>query len=267
MVSLSEESDRARSHFFEKEEEEDLLTESATLSIDVNTEQTGRTINTTWVIFINIILVLGVWVCIFLLPVLCESNKCGTEPVALILYIIGGVWFLQLLIDRYYRNQHYKIRLCGYLSFYRRTRNIRRMPLIIASAATACLLITCQILSEKCKAGTVKCGPLHKDGYIQIIVSISCAIQIILLVIYSVRTINFNKSGASPDVNQEEMVTSFLQTNSITTDVGFRDGGLMDQVLERQADMIRYLKQHNEQLSKKIIVLSEENQSLKQRRQ
>jgi hypothetical protein len=41
----------------------------------------------------------------------------------------------------------------------------------------------------------------------------------------------------------------------------------MDQVLERQADMIRYLKQHNEQLSKKIIVLSEENQSLKQRRQ
>ena len=47
----------------------------------------------------------------------------------------------------------------------------------------------------------------------------------------------------------------------------YRDGGLMDQVLERQADMIRYLKQHNEQLSKKILVLSEENKSLRQRTQ
>ncbi|XP_045210329.2 transmembrane protein 192-like [Mercenaria mercenaria] len=266
MVSLSEDSERARSHFFEKEDE-DFMTESATLSLVVSTEQTGKTINTTWIIFVEIVLVLAVWVCAFILPVLCTGDKCGPEPVALILYIVGGVWFLQLIIDRYYRNQHYKNRLCGYLSFYRRTRNIRRLPLIIASAATACLLIVSQILAEKCGEEEVKCGPLHKDGYIQIIVSFSCAIQIVLLIIYSIRTINFNKSGASPDVNQEEMVTSFLQTNSISSDVGFRDGGLLDQVLERQADMIRYLKQHNEQLSKKILVLSEENQTLKQRRQ
>lgn len=46
-----------------------------------------------------------------------------------------------------------------------------------------------------------------------------------------------------------------------------RDGGLLDQVLERQADMIRYLKQHNEHLSKKILVLSEENQTLKEKKQ
>lgn len=138
-----------------------------------------------------------------------------------------------------------------------------------------------------------------------------------------VRTIQFNRSGASPDVNQEEMVTSFLQTNSLSSDVGFRygrnthivtvcchlksdldmlgvhmlleyfiilfkcsllcymqiqensvnhsrtfsccfrDGGLLDQVLEKQADMIRYLRQHNEHLSRKIIALSEENDALR----
>ena len=39
----------------------------------------------------------------------------------------------------------------------------------------------------------------------------------------------------------------------------------MDQVLEKQADMIRYLKQHNEQLSKKVIAISEENEMLRQR--
>lgn len=243
------------------------MTESATLSLVASTEQTGRKINTTWLIFLEIFILIAVWVCSFLLPVLCARDKCGTDPVALILYIVGGVWFLQLLFDRFYRNQHYRSRLYGYLSFYRRTRNIRRLPLTIASAGTACLLIVTQILSTKCEPDNLKCGPLDKDGYMQIVVSISCAIQIILLIIYSIRTISFNSSGASPDVNQEEMVTSFLQTNSVSSDVGFRDGGLLDQVLERQADMIRYLKQHNEQLSKKILVLSEENQSLKQLRQ
>lgn len=45
----------------------------------------------------------------------------------------------------------------------------------------------------------------------------------------------------------------------------YRDGGVLDQVLEKQADMIRYLKQHNEHLSRKIIALSEENEGLRQR--
>lgn len=52
-------------------------------------------------------------------------------------------------------------------------------------SATACLLIVCQILTEKCGLGEVKCGPLHKDGYLQVIISVSSALQIILLIVYS----------------------------------------------------------------------------------
>lgn len=266
MVSLSNENRRHTGSFFEDQrDDDDGLTESATLSLVVSTEQTRRTINTTFIIFIEILLLVCVWVCVFVLPVLCSGNKCGTDPVSVTLYIVGGVWFVQLVIDRFYRHQHYRSRLYGYLNFYRQTRNIRRLPLIIASAATACLLIVSQILSQQCPASD-ECGPLHKDAYIQIIISISSAVQIVLLVIYLIRTINFNRSGASPDVNQEEMVTSFLQTNSISADIGFRDGSLMDQVLERQADMIRYLKQHNEHLSRKVLMLSEENQTLRQKK-
>ena len=43
-----------------------------------------------------------------------------------------------------------------------------------------------------------------------------------LFLFLSVRTISFNKMGAPPDVNQEEMVTSFLQNNSGSHDIGFK---------------------------------------------
>ncbi|XP_052805755.1 transmembrane protein 192-like [Mya arenaria] len=263
MVSLSQ--DASRGLFFEEHQEDDDLTDSANLSLVMSTEQSGRTINTTWSILLEISLLIGVWVCVFILPKLCTDEKCGVSAYALELFLVAGVWFIQLAIDRYYRNQHYRSRLFGYLNFYRQTRNIRRLPLVVASAALSILLITTQIIMEKC-VHQVKCGPLSREGYIQIVVSVSCALQIGLLVIYSIRTIQFNRSGASPDVNQEELMTSFLQTNSISSDIGFRDAGLLDQVLEKQADMIRYLRQHNEQLSRRILTLSEENESLQLRK-
>lgn len=46
----------------------------------------------------------------------------------------------------------------------------------------------------------------------------------------------------------------------------WRDDSYSDQVLERQADMIRYLKQHNVQLGKRLLALTEENSMLKANR-
>lgn len=66
----------------------------------------------------------------------------------------------------------------------------------------------------------------------------------------------------SPDVAQDEMISSFMQ-NSGTSEIGFRDENYSDQVLEKQADMIRYLKQHNSQLGRRILALTAENNALK----
>ncbi|XP_052255130.1 transmembrane protein 192-like isoform X2 [Dreissena polymorpha] len=211
---------------------------------------------------------LGLWVCVFILPVLVkdEDHIGQVSSNSLILYTAAGLWFIQLAMDRFYRNQHYRNRLFGYLSFYRRTRNIRRLPLLISSAKLAFLLVTSQVLVDTCGNRTT-CGKLARTAYPQIIISISCFIQIVLLVLYSVHTISFNRSGAFPDVNEEEMATSFQHTNTVHSDIGFRDGGLVDQVLEKQADMIRYLKKHNEQLSRKICSLSDDNKNLRNRNQ
>lgn len=267
MVSLGDESHRTGGGYFFEEgpgsiqsQEHDDVT---LLTLGSSSELAPKKINTTVFIILEILLLIGVWVCSFVLPAECGGSKCGTASTVLVLYIVAAIWFVQLILDRYYRYQHYQNRLHGYLNFYRRTANIRRVPLVIASAGNAVLLIASQVLAEECGVQS-KCGPLNTEHYYQIIISISSAIQILLLSIYLIRTISFNRSGASPDVNQEEMVTSFLQTNSESHDIGFKDENFTDQILERQADMIRYLKQHNMQLGKKILDLTEENKTLKQ---
>lgn len=271
MVSLGDDSHRTGGGYFFEEGPGSIQSQehddSTPLTLGSTSDLTVKKINTTVFIILEIILLIGVWVCSFVIPAEYDSHKWCTDATTctctVVLYIVGGVWFVQLILDRYYRYQHYQNRLCGYLNFYRRTANIRRVPLMVASAANAILLIVTQVLTEQCGV-TSKCGPLNREHYLQIIISISCAIQILLLLIYLVRTISFNRSGASPDVSQEEMVTSFLQTNSGSHDIGFKDENFTDQILERQADMIRYLKQHNMQLGKKILDLTEEIKTHKQ---
>ena len=57
-----------------------------------------------------------------------------------------------------------------------------------------------------------------------------------------------------PDVQEEEAAVGFLPAHS-GSEIGFRDETFLDEVLEKQADMIKYLKQHNVHLGKKIIHL------------
>ena len=75
-------------------------------------------------------------IAVFVVPYICSSSEekhCGISPVSIIVYTHATWWFLYMLIDRYKRCQHTSSRLCGYLSLYMKTRNIRRIPILIFS--------------------------------------------------------------------------------------------------------------------------------------
>ena len=85
---------------------------------------------------------IGLEVCVFVLPSICpHTSSCQPTPDSLIVYIYCGLWLVTLLLDRYYRHQHNKSRLAGYLEFYRRTRNIRRMPFFVNCVGKICLIM------------------------------------------------------------------------------------------------------------------------------
>lgn len=54
-------------------------------------------------------------------------------PFALLTSIHVGLWLIVVLIDRYLHYHHRMLRTFGYLDFYTKTKDIRRLPLWILS--------------------------------------------------------------------------------------------------------------------------------------
>ncbi|GAA6106204.1 transmembrane protein 192 [Tachysurus ichikawai] len=71
------------------------------------------------------------------------------------------------------------------------------------------------------------------------------------------QVLKFNKQSLSPDITEDERSHTFSVTDSnMHTEMGFRDGSCLEEVVEKQADLIEYLKQHNTMLSKRILTLA-----------
>ncbi|CAG5122509.1 unnamed protein product [Candidula unifasciata] len=231
-------------------------------------ETAHKPMNTTWAIVLAKILYIALGVSAYIIPLeYCKNSlpggKCDKEAFSLTQYIHGGMWFVLFALDRYFHLKHEESRLHGYLEFYRKTRNIRRIPVVINSLANAVMVIVVQVLDNYCSEDD-GCHKLSKANYVQILVSIECALALISLLIYLVHTVKFNYKKPLPDVAQEGHLSHFGAAGS---DLGYRNEGHDDQVLEKQADMIRYLKQHTEVLAKRNLALTEEIYRLKSQRQ
>ncbi|XP_064193562.1 transmembrane protein 192 isoform X3 [Anguilla rostrata] len=73
----------------------------------------------------------------------------------------------------------------------------------------------------------------------------------------AVRVQNFNRERPEPDVSQEERSHGYPgNAHPLCTETGFRDGSNLEDVVEKQADLIEYLQQHNTLLSKRILSLT-----------
>lgn len=68
--------------------------------------------------------------------------------------------------------------------------------------------------------------------------------------------VRFNRTKPPPDVIREEWLTNFTE-NSYSGEVGYRQRGTnVADLLEKQADLIRYLRDHNVKLSHRIMMLA-----------
>ncbi|RUS72791.1 hypothetical protein EGW08_019451 [Elysia chlorotica] len=218
-------------------------------------EMKHQPIGTTWAILFMKLLYIGLGVSAYIVPELCSLQVCGQDSISLTLYIHGGMWFVLFIVDRFLALKHRESRLNGYLDFYRRTQKIRSIPFHINSCANAIMVILTKLLDNLCGEPDKKCHVLGKIRYIQILVALECLLALIVLCVYFAKTVKFNRKKALPDVNQDELVTSF---SSILSSIYPRNENYIDQVMEKQADMIRYLKQHTETLARRNLTLTEE---------
>ncbi|KAM6440926.1 transmembrane protein 192 isoform 2-T2 [Liasis olivaceus] len=185
----------------------------------------------------------------------CPENYTYPFKVQTIIVIAKVIlWILHLFLERYIHVQHSKVRSKGYLHIYRTTRHLKRLPLLIQSTGNVALLLIMSLQHS---------FPNHNKMYLCFILGIlgmELICSLICLVVYTVKVSNFNQAKSRPDIIEEEKMYSY--PNQVTSEVGFRETSSLEEVVEKQGDVIEYLRRHNALLSKRLLALtSEQNRS------
>ncbi|XP_076234721.1 transmembrane protein 192 isoform X2 [Calliopsis andreniformis] len=189
-----------------------------------------------------------------------EQNKCDTYFIYL--YLHCAYWTIVMSTDHFVKARHHKLRIYGYLEFYQSTYQHIRTPLFIASLWTTCYLLLAVILhhthkvnyEQYCRASEWF-TPLN---YIVLLTTLELMIIIPVYVNYVKRVLRFNRLHPPPDVTREEWLSSFTQdTYAGSGEVGYHHkGSNLEELLEKQADLIRYLRDHNVKLSHRMMLLA-----------
>ncbi|XP_030881812.1 transmembrane protein 192 [Leptonychotes weddellii] len=83
---------------------------------------------------------------------------------------------------------------------------------------------------------------------LELICSLTC------LLVYTVKIRKFNKAKPQPDVLEEEKIYAY--PSNITSETGFRTISSLEDIVEKQGDIIAYLKRHNALLSKRLLTFT-----------
>uniref|UniRef100_A0A8C8UK92 Transmembrane protein 192 n=1 Tax=Peromyscus maniculatus bairdii TaxID=230844 RepID=A0A8C8UK92_PERMB len=95
---------------------------------------------------------------------------------------------------------------------------------------------------------------VRSRGYSQIYRSTRRLKTLPLMVHSSVKVRRFNRAKPQPDVLEEEKISAY--PSSAASETGFRTISHLEEIVEKQGDIIAYLKRHNALLSKRLLELA-----------
>ncbi|KAM3671906.1 transmembrane protein 192 isoform X2 [Ammospiza caudacuta] len=95
---------------------------------------------------------------------------------------------------------------------------------------------------------------VRRRGYFSIYRSTRHLKRLPLLIHATVKISNFNRAKPRPDIIEEEKMYAY--PSQITSEVGFRENSSLEEIVEKQGDVIEYLQRHNALLSKRLLALT-----------
>lgn len=168
------------------------------------------------------------------------------------LYLRAVFWVITFLFDHYIKHKHEELRLNGYHDFHRSTAMHKGVPLHVVSLWNTVILAMQALMQHYYGDEFVKHCTAGLLSPISYITSFNVVETIVLGCIngsYITRVRNFNKSCQPPDAltgsSCDEGSLGLLQSrNSVS------------ELLEKQADLINFLKDHNLKLNQKLMQIS-----------
>ncbi|XP_005178518.1 transmembrane protein 192 [Musca domestica] len=153
-------------------------------------------------------------------------------------------WLVTFLFDHLIRKRHNDLRMNGYHDFHRSMVMHNGIALNVVSAWNTLLLLVQALLHHY--YGNVMWNTWFTP--VTCIVSFQLSETFILMTThgcYMVKVYKFNKNANAPD--------ALMGTDSSAGSLGLmQPGGNVAELLEKQADLIAYLKDHNQTLNQKL---------------
>ena len=189
-----------------------------------------------------------------------ENNIVSIDKFSIYSIVHIILWCLVGVFDRLIQWQHQVIRRRGYLIFYIKLRNIRRVPFGVFSTGNATLVLLFATRTQL--EAAIQYTVFKFDYFILILIGVELILTFPVLFYYIAITMRFNCKRPSPDAAISTSSQSVLPFSSPPPDLGFTtdtDTHNVEELLDKQADMIRYLQFHNANLGRKIMELQNQN--------
>eukprot|EP00039_Didymoeca_costata_P030843 m.31687 g.31687 ORF g.31687 m.31687 type:complete len:266 (-) comp8338_c0_seq1:2051-2848(-) len=158
------------------------------------------------------------------------------------------LWTIVALVSWHMAYCHRRSRIRGYLNFYRNTQIGRRLPFFVTSLGSTVLLVLAAGFGDKASTNILLA--------LKMVYTVEYIVVAPAVLTYIYKVYKFNEHRDRPDVLKE--LLSRVNTKSISADDELACDADLDDVLEKQADIIRFMKQHNESLSNRIRDLTEQ---------
>ncbi|XP_013100486.1 transmembrane protein 192 isoform X2 [Stomoxys calcitrans] len=156
----------------------------------------------------------------------------------------GVLWIITLLFNSFLQRHHNNLRMNGFHDFHRTMVKHNGKAFCVVSGFNTILLVNLSIIFHNY-------GNLVWNSWFTPVTSIVAVLLLELFILitthglYIVQVYNFNKSASSPD--------ALLGSNMPAGSLGLmQPDGNVAELLEKQADLIAYLKDHNQKLNQKL---------------
>lgn len=163
------------------------------------------------------------------------------------------MWILHFLLERYIQYHHNKVRNRGYTMIYLSTRHLKGLTLLIHSTGSTALLLVLSVQHSFPAPARLYLYLVLAILALELLCSLTC------LLIYTVKIRKFNKAKPQPDVLEEEKIYAY--PSNITSETGFRTVSSLEDIVEKQGDVIAHLKRHNALLSKRLLTFTSSGDS------
>ncbi|KAL1513682.1 hypothetical protein ABEB36_003059 [Hypothenemus hampei] len=189
------------------------------------------------------------------------DQKSWCNEYFIIAYLHIAFWLLTCVLHFATKFFHQRVQLHGYLDFYKDIQCHGNLPFLVVSLWTVALSLVQNVMqhyylddfTNKCLKG----GSMSPRAFLCAFITMEFCVLLGINVSYMMKVISFNRQKPPPDVLKSEWLTSGNPDTFSQNEVGYREmGSKVYDFLEKQADLIRFLKDHNAKLAEKVMTLN-----------